>query len=534
MNTAIRLLRFLAVALLGGLLCASHADADFIYDRVLPRDASRSKSDDRRYALYLPSGYTGQSAVPLVVALHGCHQTDRMVADKSRLDEVAEREGFIVAYPYIARSDQSGQTNDEGGRNPRCWGFWFADEIHRDNGEVGDIARLADRLRADYNIDANRVHVVGISSGAAMTTVALVAYPDKFASGAVLEGIGYAETASVYTGLISDCDLVLNNNLGSVRQPDAVIRDMRTEMAKSVLRQVPVMVVHNRRDCTVPLKVGQAIVQHFGGLLAQEGRAVDTQNPVSSTSGTTGGIAWTHSKYGAGPDGSSLIEMVYLDAYYRDLQRLEPRLNTNEYLPSTPAPNDIDRGHAWFGAKRGPWFLTVGPNTAELAWTFFRDHPLQGGATGRPVVSCQEPAVSGSSVTLACSATDDGTITGYRLVRSGPSSGDETLPGGPSFSKRYDNLPDGDYTATVTATDDQGNTSNPVSKSFRIGAQQACVTATNPTHAANGRAHACGFFFLSACANGSNDSLGFNFFFVTTSVRQSGPDTWVRVDRCPT
>jgi poly(hydroxyalkanoate) depolymerase family esterase len=507
--------------------------AGFVYDQLLPRDPTISKSDNRRYALYTPSQYNPRNPTPLVIALHGCHQTDRMVADKSRLEEVAEREGFIVAYPYIARSDQSGETNDEGGRNPRCWGFWFADEIHRGNGEVGDIARLIGHLADSFNIDANRVHVIGISSGGAMATAALVAYPDKFASGAILDGVGYAETSAVYTGLIG-CDSVLNNNLGSIRPTASVISDMRAEMSKSMLRQVPVMVVHNRKDCTVPLKVGQAIVEHFGGLMAQEGRAVNIVNPVASASGTTAGIPWAHNKYGVSTNGASLIETLYLDASYQDLQTLETRLSTNTYLPQTPAPNDIDRGHGWFGAKRGPWFLTSGPVTAEAAWVFFKDHPLvPQPSPGIPVVNCTAPAVSGKSVTLSCAGTDNGAITNYHVEVSGPSPKDDTLPGGPNLTKQYDNLTDGDYTARVTVTDDQGNLSNPASNGFRIGAAPpACVTASNPAHVTNGRAYSCGFFYFYACANGSNDNLGFNFMWSTTSVRQNGPDNWSRVNSC--
>jgi len=522
----------IAIALLITVIWPQDVSAGFVYNQVLTKDPAISKSDDRRYALYVPSGYSGQRAVPLVVALHGCQQMDRTVADKSHLDEVAEREGFIVVYPYIAKSDQSGETNDEGGRNPRCWGFWFADEIHRGNGEVGDIARLVDHLKTTYNVDANRVHIMGLSSGGAMTTDALVAYPDKFASGAVLDGVGYAETSAIFTGFI-DCDIVLNNNLGSIRPDADVIRDMRAEMRKSVLRQVPVMVVHNKKDCTVPFKVGQAIAQQFAGLMGQEGKSVDMNNPIASTSGTTGGIAWTHNKYGAGSLGESLIETLYVDAYYADLQRLESRLSSNEYFPQSPAPNDIDRGHAWFGAKRGPWFLTTGPDTAEAAWTFFKNHPLNQTPTGTPVINCNPPAVSGKSVTLVCSAHDNGAIAGYRLTLTGPSPANDTLPGSASFSKRYDNLADGEYKAVITASDAQGHSSNPADLMFKIGAAAVtCVTASNPEHLSNGRAHGCGWFLTRACANGSNDSLGFNFSWNTTSLRQTGEDNWVKVDSC--
>src|SRR5687767_14386270 len=84
--------------LLIAVLWPIHTWAGFLYDQLLPRDPGISKSDDRRYALYIPSSYSGSTAAPLVIALHGCHQTERMVADKSRLEEIADRDGVIVAY----------------------------------------------------------------------------------------------------------------------------------------------------------------------------------------------------------------------------------------------------------------------------------------------------------------------------------------------------------------------------------------------------------------------------------------------------
>lgn len=59
-----------------------------------------------------------------------------------------------------------------------------------------------------------------------------------------------------------------------------------------------------------------------------------------------------------------------------------------------------------------------------------------------------------------------------------------------------------------------------------------CFTTDNPTHVANNRAYACGLFGLWACAQGSNDDLGLNFFFLTTSLKQTGPGHWAKVARC--
>lgn len=150
---------------------------------------------------------------------------------------------------------------------------------------------------------------------------------------------------------------------------------------------------------------------------------------------------------------------------------------------------------------------------------------------GPPVVTCENPRVSGNSVTLGCSASGARPIASYHIVITEPSPKDETLPGGPNFSKQYANLADGQYTAEVTATDDQDQDSVPDIKPFSIPSDKVCFTETNGTHVTAGRAHRCGFFNLFYCANGSNDALGF-FQGTTTSLQQTAPGNWTKVPGC--
>jgi poly(3-hydroxybutyrate) depolymerase len=150
---------------------------------------------------------------------------------------------------------------------------------------------------------------------------------------------------------------------------------------------------------------------------------------------------------------------------------------------------------------------------------------------GEPVVICKNPVVSGNSVTLKCEASGAHPITSYHVVVSGPSPKNETLPDGDGFSKQYANLADGQYTAEVTATDDQDQDSVPDIKPFSIPSDKVCFTETNGTHVTAGRAHRCGFFNLFYCANGSNDALGF-FQGTTTSLQQTAPGNWTKVPGC--
>ncbi len=189
-------------------------------------------------------------------------------------------------------------------------------------------------------------------------------------------------------------------------------------------------------------------------------------------------------------------------------------------------------GHAWPAGKGEPndpsnqYVAQQGLNYPQYiaAWLIKNSNPPD----GSPVVTCVDPTVSDNSVTLKCNASGAHTIKSYHIVVSGPSPQDETLSSGPNFSKQYTNLANGQYQATVTATDDQGVVSAPDSRRFSLPAE-ICVTKDNATHVAQGRAHACYWWWF--CANGSNNILGF-YEGTITSIKQTEANYWVTVDKC--
>src|SRR5215212_1071562 len=65
----------------------------------------------RRVLVHVPRGLKAGVAVPLVCMLHGCTQDAASFAAATRMNETADRHGFIAAYPQQDRGD-----NQQG-----CW-----------------------------------------------------------------------------------------------------------------------------------------------------------------------------------------------------------------------------------------------------------------------------------------------------------------------------------------------------------------------------------------------------------------------------
>jgi poly(hydroxyalkanoate) depolymerase family esterase len=131
-------------------------------------------SRDRQYQVFVPSSYTGQDAVPLVMVLHGCRQTEANMINETRFKDLAERDNFIVVYPFITSYDGLRDT--------------FLDQhIHKGAGEVEDLHQIALEVEAEFKIDPNRRYVTGLSSGAGMSVDLAVAESAYFAASAVTD-----------------------------------------------------------------------------------------------------------------------------------------------------------------------------------------------------------------------------------------------------------------------------------------------------------------------------------------------------------
>ena len=130
------------------------------------------------YLLHVPAGLDTAGA-PLLVMLHGCTQTPEDFARGTRMNRLADAQGYVVAWP--AQSTE---------RNPnRCWNWFRGSDQQRGQGEPAILAALTRELVATHRLDADRVYVAGLSAGGAMAAVLASTHADVYAAIGVHSGL---------------------------------------------------------------------------------------------------------------------------------------------------------------------------------------------------------------------------------------------------------------------------------------------------------------------------------------------------------
>ena len=122
----------------------------------------------RSYVLYVPSNYTGRTAVPLVIDLHGFVGTAEEQASTSGFLQEADEQGLLVAWP-------EGVDNSWNGYG--CCGNSFAANVD----DVGFIRAVVADIRSKGRVNAARIYATGLSNGGGMSHRLGCEAPDLFA-----------------------------------------------------------------------------------------------------------------------------------------------------------------------------------------------------------------------------------------------------------------------------------------------------------------------------------------------------------------
>lgn len=275
----------------------------------------------RNVRVFVPT--TPAPKTSLVVMLHGCTQTPDAFADATRMDVIAEQNGFVVAYP-----EQPAEAIAT-----RCFRWYEPAHQARGAGEPKDIADAADAIGKAHGVDLERVYVAGISAGAAMSVILGATYPDRFTAIGAVAGIEYKGATSA-TGAFST---TRNGGPDPAAQGALALAQMGAQA-----RAVPAFVMHGTADGVVGSVNGDQVAAqwvHTNTLVLGEG-VID---PVKVVAGTAG-YPFTRRIHAIKASGVSMVEYYVVEGL----------------------------GHAWPGGKDGGSYSDPsGPDASALLWAFF-------------------------------------------------------------------------------------------------------------------------------------------------------------------
>jgi poly(hydroxyalkanoate) depolymerase family esterase len=268
----------------------------------------RGPAGSLNYRLYVPADHRERD-LALLLMLHGCTQNPEDFALGTRMNDLADEFGLIVAYPHQPR-----RANASG-----CWNWFDRRHQNRGSGEPAKLAGLAQTLAREFGVRKERVFAAGLSAGGAMAEVLAATYSDVFDAVGVHSGLPYKSAVDVPSAF------------AAMKGSEAV--DSLPEVANDGgCRKI---VFHGGADATVhPANSERMLEQAQGGPKPLERSALDWRTDV-------GRVRRTILK---NAEGRPVVEHWFVE----------------------------DGGHAWFGGdRRGTYTQSVGLDASRVMVRFF-------------------------------------------------------------------------------------------------------------------------------------------------------------------
>jgi poly(hydroxyalkanoate) depolymerase family esterase len=280
----------------------------------------------RQYKLFIPKGHLGRQ-LPLLVMLHGCTQSPDDFARGTRMNQLAEEEGYYVVYPAQSASD-----------NPtKCWNWFRPADQCRDRGEPAIIAELTRHVVRVHRLDPARVYVAGLSAGAAMAVILARTYPDIYAAAGIHSGLPYRSAHDVPSAF------------AAMKQRSGISVAGTNATDQALGAPVPAIVFHGDRDLVVDAHNGDIV--------------------IAQSMASLGDNLWEAGSYGEKdkqeergvvPGGYSYTRTMLLDP--------QGRVLAERWLVH-------GAGHAWFGGDpTGSYTDPKGPDASAEMLRFFALH----------------------------------------------------------------------------------------------------------------------------------------------------------------
>lgn len=274
----------------------------------------------RSYRLHVPPSYTGDSAVPLVVDMHGATSSASAQEFYSAFSPKADVEGFIVVYPQGLTTSVIPYTH---------FNAWML--ASPEPNDLGFITAILDMTEAQLCIDPARVFSTGMSNGAIMSVRLACSLSSRIAAIAPVAGAYYPPDAT--------------NINPSEMCPDTT--------------PVPVIAFHGVADSVVP----------FNGGLGGVSGTTNFRLPLDNNTPAEDVIAdWAaHNGCAGGRQESQVSSEVRLVQY------------GSCSLGAIVQLYAVDPGgHTWPGAidNASLGYTTHQISATDLMWAFFVAHPM--------------------------------------------------------------------------------------------------------------------------------------------------------------
>jgi len=141
---------------------------------------------ERSYRVHVPTskGEEGEGRFPLVIVLHGGLGNGANAERRFGMNEVADREGFVAAYPDGIGGRRRLMADRRTWNAGECCGRAVREQVD----DVGFIAAMIDRIQQEHRTDPSRVYVTGMSNGAMMTYRLVCELGDRIAAAVPVAG----------------------------------------------------------------------------------------------------------------------------------------------------------------------------------------------------------------------------------------------------------------------------------------------------------------------------------------------------------
>lgn len=299
----------------------------------------------RTFMLHVPSYYTGSTAVPLIVNMHGARSNSFEEEIYSGFSTRSDADGFVVVYPQGLTTAQVPFTH---------WNAFQGQSPEPD--DVAFINAVLDSVQGQLCIDPNNVFSTGISNGAMMSVRLACSLSSRIAAIAPVAGAYYPPDA-------------LNLN------PFETCPDTRP---------VPMIAFHGTADTRIPYNGGPNSDATITYRLP-----IDDNTPAEDVMSD-----WSvHNGCTTGRQESQVSSEVRLVQYGACTNRADVQLYAVD-----------GGGHTWPGSFDVPslGYTTHQISATDLILAFFSAHPLVqpapsvGGIAEVPDVPAQAPALTTS------------------------------------------------------------------------------------------------------------------------------------------